>query len=120
MEHSFFFAGLAFIAMHEMDAIRCKEWRIFPGLSLLNDRLGFQIFMWAHVPLFAFLFWGLLGKEDNNSLIFGLNVFFIIHLLLHILFLKHPKNEFKDWLSWSIIIGAALFGFLDLIVNFYK
>jgi hypothetical protein len=51
-EHLFFYVGLSFIFLHEMDAIRCREWRIFPGLSLLNERLGFIVFMWAHLPLY--------------------------------------------------------------------
>ncbi|MFM9839711.1 MAG: DUF6713 family protein [Cyclobacteriaceae bacterium] len=38
MTHNLFFLlALTFILLHEMDAVRCKEWRIFPGLSLLND-----------------------------------------------------------------------------------
>lgn len=114
MADCFFYFGISFILLHEMDAVRCKEWRIFPGLSLLNENLGFKLFMIAHVPLFFFLFWGLL-QPVNEKLIFGLNIFFIIHLVLHILFLKHKKNEFKDWISWAIITGAGISGVLSLI-----
>lgn len=115
-EHFLFYLGLTFIIIHEMDAIRCKEWRIFPGLSLLQDQTGFKAFVIAHVPLFLFLFYGL-TKETNEGLIIGLDLFFLIHLGLHILFLKHKKNEFKDWISWTIIAGAGLCGTLDLWVN---
>ncbi len=45
MQHLFFYLAISFILMHEMDAIRCKEWRIFPLLSMLNDDLGFKVFM---------------------------------------------------------------------------
>lgn len=114
--HIFFTLGLSFILLHEMDAIRCREWRIFPGLSTVDDALGFKIFTLAHIPLFLLLFGGLLASK-NESLIYGLNVFFIIHCALHILFLRHKNNEFKDWISWTIISGAALFGMLDLILN---
>ena len=116
-EHLFFYLGLSFILMHEMDAVRCKEWRIFPGLSLLSDRLGFQLFMWLHVPLFAIIFVKLF-ESDNTGFIWGLDVFFIVHMILHLLFLLHKNNAFKDFLSWSIISGAAVFGALDLIVEF--
>ena len=114
MQHLFFYLAISFILMHEMDAIRCKEWRIFPLLSMLNDDLGFKVFMLAHIPLFTFVFMGL-NQANNTQFIKGLNIFFIVHLGLHLLFLFHKKNEFKDWISWSIISGAALFGFLDLI-----
>lgn len=101
--------------MHEMDAIRCREWRIFPGLSLLNDDWGFKVFIVAHIPLFYFLFNGLMAKDTQADFIRGLDIFFIIHFVLHMIFLFHKKNEFKDWISWLIVGGAALFGLLDLV-----
>jgi hypothetical protein len=112
-DHRFFYLGLTCMLMHEMDAIRCKEWRIFPGLSILNDVWGYRIFMLVHIPLFFFLFKGL-TQLDNSRLIFGLDVFFGIHVGLHLLFLLHKKNDFKDWISWTLIFGAGMFGFLDL------
>ena len=116
-ENSFFYLALAFILLHEMDAVRCREWRIFPGLSYLNDTWGLRLFLWAHIPLYFFLLVPL-GQTDPNGLIYGLNIFFIVHVGLHLLFLLHPKNEFKDILSWSIILGAGLFGAIDLITKY--
>ncbi len=107
--------GLAFILMHEMDAVRCHEWRIFPGLSLLSDRLGFIIFMWAHVVLYGLLFIFLLNPLHRDAVMNGMSIFFIVHLALHLLFLKHPNNEFTDVHSWLFISGAALFGLLELL-----
>jgi hypothetical protein len=112
----FFYLGLSAIIIHEMDAVRCKEWRIFPGLSLLDDNWGFKIFMIAHVPLFYFLFWGLMGQSDNSQLKFGLDIFFIVHVGLHLLFLRHKKNEFKDSVSWTVILSAGLFGLIDILI----
>lgn len=111
-ESIFYTLGLALIFMHEMDAVRCKEWRIFPGLSVLSDARGFVVFMLAHIPLF---FW-LLSMYQHGSQTFrmGFDIFLIVHLGLHILFLKHPNNLFKDWISWSIIVGAGAFGLADL------
>jgi hypothetical protein len=115
--HFFFYFGLTFIIMHEMDAVRCKEWRIFPGLSFLNDNWGYRVFMLAHIPLFFLLFWKLSDSDFKEQFIQGLNIFFIIHVGLHLLFLMHKKNEFKDWISWTIISGAGFFGLLDLILS---
>lgn len=112
-EHIFFAIGLSCILIHEMDAVRCKEWRIFPGLSLLDDRWGYRVFSLLHIPLFAWLLYGLMGP-DPDGLRHGLDVFFMVHLGLHIGFLLHPKNEFRDWISWTFIVGAALGGALDL------
>lgn len=116
MEHIFFFLGIAFISMHEMDAIRCKEWRIFPGLSLLNDYWGMIVFQLAHIPLFVWVFRAI--YQQNEDFILGFDLFLLVHLFLHILFLSHQKNEFKDWISWSIIMGAALCGMLDYLIAF--
>ncbi len=107
--------GLVFILMHEMDAMRCKEWRIFPGTSFLNDTFGFIVFTFLHIPLF---YWVLTEYQMNNEgFRIGFNYFLIIHFMLHLLFLFHKKNEFKDWISWTIIAGAGLFGLLDLLTS---
>lgn len=109
---NFYLLGLAFILMHEMDAIRCKEWRIFPGLAFLNDKAGFIAFIFLHIPLF---YWILIETQINNGQFrIGFDYFLIVHFILHLLFLMHKKNEFKDWISWTIISGAALCGLLDL------
>jgi len=113
--HEFFYSGLSLMMIHEMDAIRCREWRIFPGLSFLDDKSGFIIFLLAHFPLFFLLFYGL-QSINNEGLIKGLDYFFIIHFGLHLLFLMHKRNEFKDWISWPIITGTALCGFVDILI----
>jgi hypothetical protein len=115
-EHIFFYLGLSLLTMHEMDAIRCREWRIFPGLSLLSDKLGHIVFIFAHILLFFFIYWQLTHSQAIEALIKGFSIFMIVHLGLHILLLKHKNNEFKDWISWTIITGAGLSGLLDLIV----
>jgi hypothetical protein len=114
-EHFFFYLGLSFLTLHEMDAIRCREWRIFPGLSLLSDKIGHVLFVFAHLPLFYFIYWQLTYSQDIEAFMKGFNIFMIVHLLLHILFLKHKNNEFKDWISWSILISSCLCGIIDLM-----
>lgn len=112
---NFYLLGLVFILMHEMDAIRCKEWRIFPGLASLNDKAGFIVFILLHIPLF---YWILIETQINSAQFrMGFDYFLIVHFILHLLFLMHKKNEFKDWISWTIISGAGLFGLLDLIIS---
>jgi UDP-N-acetylmuramyl pentapeptide phosphotransferase/UDP-N-acetylglucosamine-1-phosphate transferase len=113
--HVFFYLGLSLLTMHEMDAIRCKEWRILPLFSLLNDNIGYILFVFLHIPLFFFFNWQLTNSQNLVAFINGLNIFMVIHLGLHILLLKHKNNEFKDWISWTIIAGAGLCGFIDLL-----
>ncbi len=100
-----------------MDAVRCKEWRIFPGLSMLEDKMGYTIFLLAHIPIFYWLFWQLTNSSGIDSFRIGFDIFLIVHLVFHLLFLKHKNNQFKDWISWIIIAGAGISGFLDLILK---
>jgi hypothetical protein len=115
--HLFFYLALSFLTLHEMDAVRCREWRIFPLLSLLNDKLGQIVFLFAHIPIFFFIYWKLTYTQDLLTFIQYFDIFTMIHIGLHVLFLKHKNNEFKDWISWTIIIGAGFCGLIDLITK---
>jgi len=112
-----FYFALSFMIIHEMDAVRCREWRIFPGLSRLNEPLAFKIFLIAHIPLLFVLFWALKTLEDISGVIFWLDIFFIFHVVLHLIFLKHKNNEFKDWISWTFILGSGIFGLFDILTS---
>ncbi|MGB3634576.1 MAG: DUF6713 family protein [Rubrobacteraceae bacterium] len=114
-EHPFFILGFCFLLVHEMDAIRAKEWKIFPGLSRMSDEAGYVTFTALHVPVYALLFWGLLGDGGAPSLIFGLDVFFVVHVLLHLIFYNHPENRFRSVFSYTLIFGAGVFGAVDLV-----
>ena len=85
MENLLFYIALSFILVHEMDAVRCKEWRIIPVLKLLDDKLGYIIFTVAHIPIYVFIFLKILYPDNGKIFIAGLEVFFIVHV-----FLPHP------------------------------
>ncbi len=108
--------GLSLIVLHEMDAIRFKEWRILPGLSRLGDRTGRNIFLFAHIPLFYWIFRQLTLNADSEYFRVGVDVFLILHLGLHSLFLRDRNNLFTDWVSWVIITAAGICGLLDLMI----
>lgn len=117
--HFFFLLGLAFILTHEMDAIRSREWAIFPLLSRLDEKVSYFVFTALHIPLYLLLFWGLYSANKlNRSLLIGLDVFFIVHVFLHLLLLRHPKNQFTSVFSWTVILGSGIAGLLDLILGY--
>jgi hypothetical protein len=117
MEHFLFLNGLSFLMAHELDAVHCKEWRIFPGLSLLSKKTGRIVFVLAHIPLLYYIYFILAHYADNQRVIAGIDVFMIVHLGFHLLFLQHKNNEFKGWGSWILIVGAGLFGLADLLIK---
>lgn len=116
IEKPLFLLGLSLLLVHELDAVRCHEWRIFPGLSALSDRWGLRLFILLHVPL-LYLLLGALTAGPDAALVPALELFFILHLGLHLLFLRHPRNEFRDALSWTLIVGAATSAGIDLLLR---
>lgn len=110
-----YFLMLALFITHELDAVKRHEWRVLPLTSLLPDRVGEQVFIWAHVPLFALLFhFG--GLYPQSPVALGISTFSIIHILLHIGFRNHPKYEFNNTSSWTIILATGFFGALHLFI----
>lgn len=102
---------------HEMDAVRAKEWKIFPILNGLGDEAGYRVFTALHVPIYALLLWGLFADGGvNRGLIVVLDVFFIVHVFLHLIFYNHPENRFRSVFSYVLIFGAGIFGVLDLLL----
>ena len=85
-------------------------------LSLLSDKTGKWVFILAHIPLFFLVFYPLAHISDPGGFIKGFEIFLMVHVGLHLLFLKHKKNEFKGWISWMLIVGAGLFGLADLLI----
>ena len=94
MDHLFFVLGFCFLLTHEMDAIRVKEWKIFPVLNKVGDEAGYVAFTALHIPIYVLLLWGLYGDNGaNRGLIVGLDTFFVVHVLLHLIFYNHQKTD---------------------------
>ncbi len=117
IDHFFFSLGFTLLLVHEMDAIRLREWKIFPLLRDLRDEAGYVAFTALHVPIYVVLFVGLFGRDGvSNTLMAGMDAFFVIHVILHLVFRNHPENRFGSAFSWALILGAGACGVLDLVV----
>lgn len=112
-----YFAMVGAFFTHELDAVKRHEWRVLPLTSFLPDRIGEQTFIWLHLPLFALLMWGGHGDPANATRI-GLSAFAIVHVGLHILYRRHPANEFNNVSSWSLIVLTGLLGAAYLALLF--
>ncbi len=92
---------------------------MLPITSFLKDEIGFVVFTIIHIPLYAWMFWSLTIPASLPMFTRAWDIFLIVHVFLHILFLKHPENRFKTWVSWFIIVGAGICGAVDLLFLFF-
>ena len=109
-----YYAMVAALFTHELDAVKRHEWRVLPLTSFLPERVGEQVFIWVHVPLFLAIFLFSQGHPVSTFRL-GLLAFAMIHVGLHWLFRKHPAYEFNNVSSWSLITLTGVLGAAYLI-----
>ena len=114
-----FLAALSLMLVHELDAMRCHEWRIFPILEKLDDTLAMRWFIWLHVPILAAVFWysAAVFQFGGNAFSVGFCLFCVLHGLVHWLYERHPKCEFRNFQSRAIIWSCAAAGLAGLIFS---
>ena len=119
IEIAFIFA-LSLLLLHEMDAVHKKEWNMFITLKDMPDERARNIFIVGHLPLyFAVLFLMANGWMIGNYLLYyGVDVFLIVHAILHFYFRKHKRNKFNSVFSKTIIYMPAVFGIIHLCILF--
>ena len=111
--------GVAFLMTHELDAVMNKEWLVLPLTNWLSPAVGYQVFLWFHVPLFTVIL-ALFSASSNRLRRIAastLSVFLIVHAGLHWLFSGHEHYEFSSISSNLLIYGGAVFGVFYLSIN---
>ena len=113
-----FITGFALLLVHELGAIKQQEWRIFPVLSRLDDAPAYAIFVSAHIPLIILLLWLFIHPDQGarHGFRITLDIFFVLHLGLHVLFAGHEENKFDNRFSMILIVTMAAFGLLHLLI----
>lgn len=109
-EDAVFSIVVAWFAVHELDAIRRREWRFFFAPTPLDDETAYRAFTALHVPLFALLVWG----SHSTPVQVGFDVFLLAHAALHLLLRDHPRVAFGSWFSGVWIYGGAFLGVIHL------
>lgn len=111
-----FWIGFSCLIIHELDAIEKKEWKLFPVLRSLPDSLAFRWFTGLHLPLLAFFLFKLSASPSQQATMSGFSVFFLLHLVAHLVLWSLPDNRFNNWFSQLWIWGAAVCGALYLFL----
>jgi hypothetical protein len=119
MKNVIFYLGLGMLFTHELDAVPNHEWRVLPILRALSDDLGADIFVLAHVPIFAAIIAFVASpkpqvRAKTRLIIAG---FLAVHGLLHGFFSGQTAYEFSSSSSMMLIYGAAGLGVLYLLAE---
>jgi hypothetical protein len=92
---------------HEMDAVRCAEWRMFIVLRDMPDEKAHRVFTALHIPIYTTAFFLLLAGRSRICFLI-VDIFLIAHALLHLLFERHKKKGLKSPFSRTIIYSATV------------
>nr|WP_233454082.1 DUF6713 family protein [Brevibacillus parabrevis] len=108
-----FSINFSLLLLHEMDAIRAKEWKMFAILKDMDDGRAFKVFTILHLPLYAILLYSFISQQIVSFII--IDVFLIFHSIIHYFFEKHPNNNFTNTYSRLLIYPMGVLGVLHLL-----
>lgn len=113
-----FIANISMLILHEMDAIRRKEWKLFIILKDMKDDQGYLLFSALHFPLCFIILYFIMNNGSTYYSIFalGINIFLVVHGGLHLLFRKKTANEFSGVYSYTIIFLMSVLAALQLVL----
>jgi hypothetical protein len=115
MELILFLMIISLLLVHEMDAIRAKEWKMFVVLKDMTDETAYRVFAIAHLPLFFVAFYVMFcGGVATYTLKIIIDIFLLAHALIHFCFRNHKNNGFQSFFSKSIIYSMAVLACLHL------
>ena len=103
---------VALLFVHELDAIRQREWRFFFAPFDVSDETAYRVFTALHAPLFVAVLWAL----ESTAFQLGFDAFAIAHGGVHAALRNHPLVAFDSRFSRTWIYGAALLGAVHLLV----
>ncbi len=120
MEQLLFSAILALLLIHEMDAIRAKEWRMFAVLKDMVEETAYKVFVIIHFPLYLSALYALSNEGTASfSLQIIIDVFLLGHAILHYVFRKHKYNSFQTLFSKLIINIMPVLSILHLLLLYF-
>jgi hypothetical protein len=103
---------VSFLLVHELDAVRQREWQFFFAPLPVSDETAVRIFTAVHAPLFVVV----LGSLESPTAQVAVDTFAIIHAGVHFGLRNHPLVAFGGLFSRFWIYGGALLGALHLVL----
>ncbi len=115
-----FAVNFSLLLLHEMDAIRAKEWKMFIILKDMPEETAYIAFSLIHFPLYIWVIFSVSQYWNGSYALVWLiaDVFLILHAGVHLLFRKHADNGFKSAYSNMLIYAMAALSAAHLIMIF--
>ena len=116
MTYAIFILLISLFLLHEMDAIRTKEWRMFVIFKNIPDESAYRIFTLAHMPLFFLVLWIIIQGEATAKFVLYCvtDIFLIAHAMTHYLFKNNKNNGFTSGFSKILINSMAVLAIIHL------
>ncbi|MEM7488946.1 MAG: DUF6713 family protein, partial [Pseudomonadota bacterium] len=84
------------LLVHEVDAVRCREWRLLYVLRTMDEDRARKAFILLHWPLSLLILAPFVLRGAGAAwLATGIAVFAVVHLVLHLRLKDDPANEFS-------------------------
>jgi hypothetical protein len=104
------------LLVHEMDAIRNREWKMFVIMKNMKDEKAYKLFTIFHIPLYGLILGLIMFSETQYFAFYLLDVFIIIHTFLHLFFERHKNNEFKNIFSKCLIYSMGILAVIHIFL----
>ena len=113
-----FALNVSLLFLHEMDAIRAKEWKMIIVLKDMKEQTGYLVFSLAHLPLFFWIIFVISQTVIGGYVLVWLltDIFLIAHAGIHFFFRKHSANGFNNAYSNILIYGMAVLGLIHILL----
>lgn len=107
----------ALLFIHEMDAIKNEEWKMFIILNKLHNRNAYLIFSILHLPLYCILLiFSMIDKYQAMTYQI-VCLLLMVHTILHLFFERHSNNKLKSTYSRIIIYMIGILATIYLTVH---
>lgn len=115
-----FAMNFSFLLLHEMDAIKAKEWRLFNVLSGMKEEKAYIIFSLVHLPVYTCIIYIFLQMPKVGFDVAWViaDILLIIHAIVHFTARGHIANGFKSLYSNILIYGICFLSIIHLIILF--
>ena len=113
-----FVLNLSLLLLHEMDAIRAKEWKMLVFLKSMREETAYTVFSVVHLPLYFVIIFTISHTVVSGYTFMYLltDVLLITHTLIHFFFRRHTANGFKSAYSKILIYSMGVLAIIHFIM----